>query len=368
MGAIVNPQNTTSEIADIVDATQETVLDRFTQVTEAASGALQDAMAFLNQLQNAAGGGGFFVPNIGSFFPPPISPSFNIGEPPVAPGIELYLPAFPDSPILQTITLLTSIQTRLVTDLANGATGLAAGVENDIWNREAERTLLAHQEELEVIAAQWSTRGYELPDGTLVALINQSEIDYRNKRVDRSRDIAIKQAEMAFQNTQFLIQQILAMESLVINAVSEGNKSLIEEYKANMDGYRAQVQAAIDKLGAYLKAYDTSGNVYKAKAEAQAAIAGVDIKAAEASINATIAQMQLFLKEAELQITQIDAQARIRVAAAEAGGRITAQLAAGLFSGISVQAHLSAGAQIGKSYTGHEGVTENYNFTKVSPT
>jgi len=360
MGQYVNPQNTTSEVADIVDQTKETVVQRFEQVTQAADGALQDAMGFLNQLQNAAGGGGFFVPNIGSFFPPPISPKFNIGDPPVAPGIELYLPEFPDSPILQTITLLTNIQTRLVSDLANGVTGLAAGVENDIWNREAERALLAHQEELETITAQWSTRGYELPDGTLVALINQSEIDYRNKRLDRSRDISIKQAEMAFQNTQFIIQQILAMETLVINAVSEGNKSAIEGYKANMDGYRAQVQAAIDKLGAYLKAYDTSGNVYKAKADAQAAIAGVDIKAAEASINATIAQMQLFLKEAELQITQIDAQARIRVAAADAGGRITAQLAAGLFSGISVQAHLGAAASVGKSYSGQEAVSEHY--------
>jgi len=362
MGSIVNPQNTTSEVAGIVDVTKETVIDRFTQVTEAADGALQDAMAFLNQLQNAVEDLDFTVPSIGMFFPAPISPEFNIGDPPVAPEVELSLPAFPDSPVLQTITLLTGIQARLVSDLANGVTGLAAGVENDLWRRDEERALLAHQEELETIAAQWSTRGYELPDGTLVALINQSEIDWRNKRLDRSRDIAIKQAEMAFQNTQFIIQQIMVMETLVINAVSEGNKSAIEGYKADMDGYKAKVQAAIDKLGAYLKVYETGGNVFRAKADAQAAIGGVDIKAAEASINASIAQMQLFLKQAELQITHTDAQSRLRVAAAEAGGRITAQLAAGLFSGISVQAHLSAGAQIGKSYSGQEALSESHTY------
>jgi len=362
MGSIVNPQNTTSEISDIVDVTQETVIERFSQVTEAADGALADAMSFLNQLQSAVGDPDFTVPSIGMFFPAPISPEFNIGEPPVAPEVELFMPEFPDSPVLQTISLLTGIQARLVSDLANGVTGLAAGVENDIWNREAERALLAHQEELETIAAQWSTRGYELPDGTLVALINQSEIDYRNKRLDRSRDISIKQAEMAFQNTQFIIQQILAMETLIINAVSEGNKSAIEGYKANMDGYRARVQGAIDKLKAYLQVYETGGTVFKAKADAQAAIAGVDIKAAEASINASIAQMQLFLKQAELQVTHTDAQARLRVAAAEAGGRITAQLAAGLFSGISVQAHLGASASIGKSYSGQEAVSESHTY------
>jgi len=64
------------------------------------------------------------------------------------------------------------------------------------------------------------------------------------------------------------------------------------------------------------------GSVYRAKADAQASIAAVDVKAAEATISTAIAQMQLFLKQAELNIKNQEVMAQLRVAAADAGGKL----------------------------------------------
>lgn len=365
MGEKVKPQDTTEEIGDIVYSAREKVDEKFERAMEQSDSALKEAMSFLDRLQSAAESTPFFIPNIESNFPSPVSPLFNIGDPPTAPVVDLPLPEFPSEPILRSVALLTTIQTKLQADLAAGGTGLPASVEELLWRRQEERDRLAHEEAQELIASEWSKRGFDLPDGVLVAALTQSEIDYKNKRMDVSREIAIKQADLAFQYSQFIVQQIIALETLMVGAVVEGNKNLMEEFKANVDGYRVRVQAAIDKLGAFVKVYDTAGGVYKAKADAQAAIAAVDIKAAEAEINAAISQMHLYLKQAELQMKSIDTAAQLKVQAAQGGAQVASQLAAGIFSAVSVQASLSASASAGKSYSGTESVSESYPHKEV---
>ena len=231
----------------------------------------------------------------------------------------------------------------------------SAGQERDQLARDAARANLT---------AEWAKRGFDLPDGILVATLTQEEVDYRNKRLDLSRDISIKQYETAFENTKFIISSILKMEEVIIQAVAEGNKSLVTEYKAEIDGFKAQVQAAIETVKAYVNRYKGEGEVYKAKAQAQAAIAEVDVKMAEAMINVALAQIQLYLKQAELKMTSAEVGAKLRVAAAEAGGRIAAALASGAFSGISVQAHLSASGSTAKNYNGSEQLSETHYFTE----
>ena len=367
MGAFVNPQNTTEEVGPIFTLAEQTVSDRFNLVTAYADEATKAAMEQLNRLEIAAEEYDFSVPSIGWFFPAPISLKFDPGTPPVAPTVELPMPAFPDAPIMQAITLTTGILAYLENVLATGATGVNSAVEDLIWRRELERSQLARDESRNALTAEWGKRGFDLPDGVLLAQLTQEEIDWRNKRLDLSRDIAIKQYELAFQNTQFIIQQILAMEKILVEAAAEGNKITIMEYSAQMEGAKVEVQAAAERLKAIVDLYRGEGDVYKARADAQAKIAEVDVKVAEATINVAIAQMQIYLKQIELRMHNAQAIAQIRVAAAEGGGRIAAQLAAGAMAGISVQAHLSASGQASKSYQGQESLSEQYRHTATAP-
>ncbi len=352
----------TSDIQPIIDSATETVVERFAQASEYADDAMKAAMEELSKLEIAAEEFDFTVPSIGMFFPAPISFEFNPGDAPETPEVEIYLPPFPDAPILSAIALVTNIQARLQNDLATGPSGVNPAVEEQIWRREEERSLLARDEARANLTSEWAKRGFDLPDGVLVATLTQEEIDYRNKRLDLSRDIAIKQYEAAFENTKFIITQILALEQLLVTAVSEGNKNLIQKYAADMDGVKAKVQAAVERLKGIVSLYSAEGDVYKARAQAQAAIAEVDVKAAEAQINTAITQMQLFLKQAELHMHNAEAMARIRVAAAEGGGRIAAQLVAGAMSGVSVQAHLSAQSSAQKSYHSSESGSETHSY------
>jgi hypothetical protein len=145
----------------------------------------------------------------------------------------------------------------------------------------------------------------------------------------------------------------------------ESNRNLIARYSADIDGYKANLQGLIEKMNAALKAYESSGVVFRAKADAQAAIANVDVKARESAIHALIAQMNLSLREAEVNIRAHHDAAQLKVAAAEGGARVAAQLAAGIFSGVSVQAHINASAGASKNYSGAEQVTESYPHKPV---
>lgn len=364
---VIQPSDTGEEVEAIVESAQDIIEQRFEQSVEDGRDLLQSVMEIINALSDAVGNESIIVADLGSQFPDPMSIYFNPGDPPTAPEVELYMPEFPTAPILSVIELLTGIQAKLEYDLAHGGTGLNPDVENEIWRREEERARIALDDTKERAAAEWSKRGFALPDGALAAQITQIETEYMNKRLDRSRDIAIKQAELSYQYSTFIIQQILAMEQIIINATAEGNKSLIEEYKADMDGYKSRVHGAVEKLNALLNAYKVGGEVFKAKAEAQAAIANVDVRVVEAKINTIISQMNLFLKQAEINMRDREVIAGLRVEAQKAAGQIAAQLAAGMFAGVSVQAHISAGASTSKSYSGSEQSSESHPHKELDP-
>ena len=361
----VNPQDSAAQVDRVVTDAESSFVEKFNQTQQMASGFTDTAEGFLDSLINAADQASFPMPILKNQELKPISYEFNPGDPPVEPSTEIYLPVFPVDPVLQTIALITDIQTKLQYDLTNGVTGIDPAKESDIWYRDQERETLMLNETKEKISAEWSKRCFDLPDGVLVAQLTQAEIDYRNKYLDRSREIAVKQAELAFQNTQFVKKTILDMNQLLITAVIEGNRTTISKYGADLEAYKTQVQAAISKVDEAIKAYEAAGSVFRAKAEAQASIAGVDIKAAEVNINATISQMQLFLKQAEIYIERSKAMSQIRVTAAEAGGRIAAQLAAGAMAGVSVQAHISAQTGVNKSYQGQESTQETWTHPNL---
>ena len=148
-------------------------------------------------------------------------------------------------------------------------------------------------------------------------------------------------------------------------ARAENNRNLVARHSAEIDGYKANLQGLVEKMNAVLKVYEASGVVFRAKADSQAAIANVDVKARESAIQALIAQMNLSLREAEVNIRAHHDAAQLKVAAAEGGARVAAQLAAGIFSGVSVQAHISASAGASKSYQGSESVGESYPHKPV---
>ena len=355
MGEFANPQSSGTEVAAIFQSSQQVVEDRLKAAIDYADGTMNTAEAFLDSLQSAAGSFGFSITRLNSLAISPISYNFNPGDLPEAPDTGLIIPPVPTATVDD--DLLTPLKSKILAKIAAGGTGLDPAVEADIFNCEYERGLLALQESNERIADDWAKRGLPLPDGVLVQALTNAEIDFRNKRLDTSRDIAVKQAELAWQQTQEIIRQATGLHLSI-------NQTLVARFQAHLEGFKTNLSALIERVKISLQAYQTQVEGYKAKAEAQAAIANVDVRAQEASINVAVQQAQLFLKQAEINIQSFAESAKLRVAAAEGGARVAAQITAGVFSGISVQAHLGAQGSAGKTYSGQEQLSESHQYTE----
>ncbi len=143
-------------------------------------------------------------------------------------------------------SLLTALQASLLQQINDGSVGLTPAIEAAIWARESERAALEHTDTKDRIAADWSKRGYPIPTGMMTALLAQADIDYSNKRLDVSRDIAIKSFELAVQNSHFVIEQIVSVEAHLISWANWVATRIMEASKAqaqaNIDGYKAKVE------------------------------------------------------------------------------------------------------------------------------
>ncbi len=166
---------------------------------------------------------------------PPSVVIADFGDP--IPAYELTLPELVFSYVEADYTsaLKDALGVKLLSDVQNGGTGLSAEVEDAIWERTRERDDKDYVEASAKIDSKWSGRGFRLPDGVLVNLQQDLAIDDRNQRIERSRDILIKQGELAQTNTHFAITSSLALEQLEINHANEVANRALESARATME-------------------------------------------------------------------------------------------------------------------------------------
>jgi hypothetical protein len=174
---------------------------------------------------------------IGSYIIPS-PPSVNVadfGDP--IPSYTLTVPDLEFSYVEPTYTsaLKDAMGVKLLSDIESGGTGLAADVEEAIWERTRERDDRDYQDAATKLDSRWSGKSFSLPDGVLTELHQDLIVDNRNQRVERSRDILIKQAELAQANTHFTITSSLSLEQLELNHANEVNNRALEAARATIE-------------------------------------------------------------------------------------------------------------------------------------
>ena len=165
-----------------------------------------------------------------------------------------------------------AVHDKLIADLANESPAIPDAVEDAIFARESERAALLHQDTLDNISDEWSKRGFTLPNGYLSAAISQAEIDYTNKRLDVSRDIAIKNFELTDSNMKFAIQQgIVFFDAKLKQAIAEAEmrfknidndlKALEYQYTLAMEGIKAITVVDAQILAGAFSGISTAANI-----------------------------------------------------------------------------------------------------------
>lgn len=176
---------------------------------------------------------------------------------------------------------LSELHDILLDRIVNGGTGLPANIEDEIWNRNLERDQQALQDSVDDVTNQWAKMNWTLPDGLLASSILALNTEYANKRLDASREIAIKQAEL---------EQVNINESLkLFAAIEEAYNGIMVQYiNAAANALKTATDVAVALYNTTVQYYNLLLDVYKAKITVYQSL--VEVKKVEADVyTATIA-------------------------------------------------------------------------------
>jgi hypothetical protein len=219
-----------------------------------------------------------------------------------------------------------------------------------------------------------------------VTLLNEPEVAYFNKRSDASRQIAIKDAELAQTNTHFMITSGISLEQSLMNLANLFRQRLFEASKAEADAgvalfiallkkyetmasiynmmvsariaevkglvdvfiaevqaYKVVVEAIAAKVDVQVKGYAAEVDRYKADATIYAALGDVETKIFEVRVKEAEGKAKLELSDAEVEIKNYEFTKNLTIKTIEAAAQIAAQMTAGMMAAVS------AGASIGAS-------------------
>ncbi len=204
--------------------------------------------------------------------------------------------------------LLSALQASLLARITTGGTGLAADVEEGIWNRGREREARASADALAELE-RMETLGYMLPTGVYLDARLKITTELGYSAAGLSREIMIKQAELELSNVQEALKTSTALEGSLLTYNNQVEQRLFEATKyateAGIELYNAQVRA----YAAYLDAYKTKVQIYEAQIRGE--LAKVEVYKAEISAEEVKAQINTAL------VSQYKVQADVALSAVE---------------------------------------------------
>lgn len=188
------------------------------------------------------------------------------------PTLDFDVPAQPsisDGGDVHQDALMSAALTKLLTNITSGGTMLNATVEDDIWNRDRERSEQALQDAIDKITAQWAKLNFTLPDGLLANQITALQTEYMNKDLDRSRDISIKQAELEQAGMFKSLELAIGLEQVIVGSQNEYAKRVLESSKSTAEITIALFRERVTLYNVQLERFKADVEAYKARIQAE---------------------------------------------------------------------------------------------------
>lgn len=149
---------------------------------------------------------------------------------------------------------------RLTDNIKNGGTGLSADVEDSIWARDKERNEQQLEDTTDKVIQMWAKKGFSLPDGLLAHSLSEVQKEHMNKMLDRTREIAIKQADLEQSN-------LFKSLELAVNLADKLINMLIRYEELVFKGQEATARFANEYIDLQIKIYAAKVEAYKATAQ-----------------------------------------------------------------------------------------------------
>ena len=217
--------------------------------------------------------------------------------------------------------LLTSLKALLLDRLQNGTgTALPAAMEQNIYNREAERE---YRQQANALADldKMEAMGFALPPGCYIDARIKIQTDTMATLAGASRDIAVNQAKLAQDNILKALEQANLLESKLIDianlreqrnfdATKYATDAGIQVYNAGVEAFKTRLEvyrSAITVYQAQLEGAKTQVAVYQAEIEAEKLKVEMNtavIQQYKVRVDAALATIQVFQGEIDLLKTR----------------------------------------------------------------
>lgn len=261
---------------------------------------------------------------------------------PVRPTFAQISASLPSAPVVSFLdidsSIITALQTKLLTDLEDGGYGIETSDEALIWQRAMDREVAGALALEEQVDADYAAGGFSIPPVALFAAKARAREEGASKISGLSRDIAIKRADLFVQNRQFTIQQLGTVQGIILqmhNVLLARIQAMTAVYGAQLQGFRADIDGQIETVRANL-------GVYVAEVQAFAAVTSAlksayDLKLNEAKFNAdwNVEVVRSRLQEAQVRLSAQQATASLNLGAATFGSNFYSNIVAAALGSIN---------------------------------
>jgi hypothetical protein len=183
--------------------------------------------------------------------------------------------------------LLESIKAKFLAEVEEGSTGLTPEAEAALYTLRDERDEEKFDDDLTAIKDEWSQNLFGLPNGSLQAAIDDHYHEYFLHKLDKAREVQVKQFDLIQANTHFTLTTAVNLEAQLIqhadnvaNRALEAAKSVVNlgialfnvqllRYQTALEAYRTGVQVFVEELRAEgLKVQNYTAQMQGAKVKA----------------------------------------------------------------------------------------------------
>ena len=431
-----------------VDAS-EIVNTRFAAMQLFVDGAYTDLEESINNLAEYDPGNTTLPPALAEIDLGRFSGNYPFPDVPSAPSLVAAFPSAPGRPNLDTLIPTASLpatptdtiplftdsfqwvqnryvrdgllayRLRLVDFINNGGTGIAAAIEQAIYDRDRTRQEFISETRYLEIQNHFESRGNTMPSGQHAAAVNGATKDAARMYEEISRSVMIKAAELEQENMRIaqdsltktdtilvslhgaeeqrdldgetaritstvavyeaLIRGIIArfeVHKLTIDATVAYILANVEVLKATVDVYQADISAFSAKIAAEAARLTTTADIYKAAVagfaatiDGLASLAGVDI--AQYQVEADIAKSNSAneIKIIDLNLQSVAKRIDTRVEAMKSVAAVSAQIVASALNSVSTSASIGQNNSSSFSHAYDElkdvntGIATSHNFS-----
>jgi hypothetical protein len=222
------------------------------------------------------------------------APSFNVDLP---QSIFVYEEATYSS------SLKIATEAKLLYIVENGGTGLDSIVEAAIWDRALSRKQIGDAAKHEEAERYFSSRGFNIPQGALVARLDELLTERARAEDDINHEIMIKQAELAQTNTHFAITSAIQYESSIMAYLGGVAQRALDSSKYAQEAAIALFNAGVMRYNAQLQGYQTAAAVYESRIRASMLI----LEKYKLRLEGTRLQSDIQKSRVDIYKTQVDA-------------------------------------------------------------